>query len=146
MVEEADTFVGGDAVQPGIQTGFFAEIFETLPGFDEGILEEVVGFVVVDHHFSDMPIQPFLVGTHQQNEGLVARAAFAVEAYNAEIDFAGRLFFQGRWAVERKIDGKHRCGFNGRKKILITTRLETGPKRTLIVLIILHDAIVTKKC
>ena len=72
--EEGQGLVGGDAVEPGIELRVAPKVFERAPYFQEGILETVVGIVVVEHHPADMPVQAFLVRLHKKAERLFASA------------------------------------------------------------------------
>ena len=40
--------------------------------FDEGVLGNVVRVIVVDHHFSDVPVHPLLVLAHKQIEPVIS--------------------------------------------------------------------------
>ena len=51
FVEVVDGFVGGDAVHPGVELGGGAEIGQSLPYFDECVLEDVIGVFVAEDDF-----------------------------------------------------------------------------------------------
>ena len=72
--EESQGLVGGDAVEPGVELRVAAKVFERAPYLQEGILESVVGIVVVEDHPTDMPVQAFLVRLHKKAERLFASA------------------------------------------------------------------------
>ena len=61
FLQEGEAFVEGDAVEPRGHPGLGAEIVDVEPRLDEGVLQEVVGVVMRQHHPSDLPVQRFAV-------------------------------------------------------------------------------------
>lgn len=66
--QERQRFVGGNPVNPGEQLGIFAEVVDGLVNFDEYLLGNVVGIVVVNDHFSHNAIYLLLVSPHEHIE------------------------------------------------------------------------------
>ncbi len=67
---EIECSVDGDAVDPGEEAGLALEGGEGLEGFDESILGEVVGVLVVGGDLVDGTIDPLLVSAHEGIVGL----------------------------------------------------------------------------
>jgi hypothetical protein len=72
-LKKTQTLIGGDAVDPGIELRILPEIFNVLMDFDKDLLRNIVGIIMVNNHFTDMPINPLLVYTHQQVKAIVPR-------------------------------------------------------------------------
>ena len=73
LVEEIDRLVDGDLIEPCREFGVAPEIVEVVPGFEEAVLEQVVGILVTGDHLSGLPIDRFAVGAHQRVESLLCR-------------------------------------------------------------------------
>lgn len=89
FVKEAETFVGGYPVYPGEQLRIFAEVANVAVYFNEYFLGKIICVIVVNYHFTHMPIHPLLVGSHEHIEAVVPGIGIP--------DFGKELFvFQGQ--------------------------------------------------
>ena len=64
LVEEIERFVGGDAVQPGVELGIASESRQGVPHLDIYILDEIIGIFMGTDKGADMPVQAFAIGLH----------------------------------------------------------------------------------
>lgn len=72
-LQKIQALVRGNAVNPGKELCVFAEAVDVAIDFDEHFLGEVVCIIMVNYHFPDVVVHPFLVGTHQKVETVVPR-------------------------------------------------------------------------
>lgn len=71
LVEEGKALVGGDPVDPREKLGVFPEGVDVPVDLDEYFLGEVIRIVMVDYHFTDVPINPLLIRTHEHVEAVI---------------------------------------------------------------------------
>ena len=74
-------FVGGDAVDPCVESGFAAEGRQCSPYLDEYVLKEVVGIFVAAQKPADMSVESFRVCIHDAVESLFLPAAVVEFSY-----------------------------------------------------------------
>lgn len=74
-------FVGGDAVDPCVESGFAAEGRHGSPYLDEYVLKEVVGIFVAAQKPADMPVEAFGIVSHYMVECLFISAAVVEFSY-----------------------------------------------------------------
>ena len=68
------SFAKGYAVEPGTQARFATEGVDGTPGFDEGILEHIIGIGVRLQYAAHQYVERLLVRLDHQREGLLAGA------------------------------------------------------------------------
>jgi hypothetical protein len=71
-LKETKTFIGGNSVNPRKQAGILPEIVNVSVNFDEYFLGQVIRVIMIDDHFSHMPVYALLVLTNEQIEPIVA--------------------------------------------------------------------------
>ena len=59
--EEVQGLVDGNAVEPCREFCLTPEGVQLAPGFQESVLQNIVGIVMGQHHASDLPVQRFAV-------------------------------------------------------------------------------------
>jgi hypothetical protein len=69
----AQAFIGRDPVDPGKKLRILTESINVLMDFDKDLLCQIIGIIMVNDHFTYMPIDALLVLTNQQIEAIVAR-------------------------------------------------------------------------
>jgi hypothetical protein len=60
-IDEGERFIGSDAVKPCEEGGFFPELANVSPDFQKRVLQNVIGIVMVENDFPNMPVEPLLV-------------------------------------------------------------------------------------
>jgi hypothetical protein len=59
----------GNSVHPSGEFALALEVLDALVNSYKGILEHIIGIVMGDHNFPDVPIQLFLVCIEQHTKG-----------------------------------------------------------------------------
>ena len=77
MLQEVQTFIGGDAVDPCEELSILPELFYVLKDLDKYLLCNVIGVIVIDDHFTDMPIDLLLVLSHKEAKTEILRIRMA---------------------------------------------------------------------
>ena len=65
LTDEGERLVGGYAIEPSEYLGIAKETVDAHPCLREGVLQDVIGIVVREHHAADVPIERLAVGFHQ---------------------------------------------------------------------------------
>jgi hypothetical protein len=66
VVEKSDGLVGHNPVHPGINARFPFKLRDAAKYLHHGILQYIVGIIMIRYHSTHLPIQPILVRIHQQ--------------------------------------------------------------------------------
>lgn len=67
--KEIKTLVDGNTREPCMDVRIAMKTTETVPGFQECILEHIIGILMREHNPTDLPIQLFAILTHNLLEG-----------------------------------------------------------------------------
>ncbi len=65
FVEMTQAFIGCDSVDPGKKLRILTESINVLMDFDKDLLCQIISVIVVNDHFTDMPIDALLVLANQ---------------------------------------------------------------------------------
>ena len=72
--QEIQSFVGGNAIDPGVQRGNFPERIQGSPYFNECLLQKVICILVGAGKTPDVPVETLLVGVNKGIESLLPLA------------------------------------------------------------------------
>lgn len=92
--QKRERFVGRNSVKPSVQFRLSLEIGNAAPGFDERVLQHVVGIGMGANETADMPIKPLLKCLHEQPEALFGAVRLGHEGQDFFVgnDFCHALF------------------------------------------------------
>ena len=69
MAQEIKTLVDGNARQPRANLGITVKITQSIPSFQESVLEHIVGIVMREHNATNLPIELLAILTHNLLKG-----------------------------------------------------------------------------
>ena len=73
FIQEVETFIGRNPINPVEQFRFLPELIQILPDLDKHFLRQIIGIFMVNDHLPYVPIDTFLVGPCQQVEAVLTR-------------------------------------------------------------------------
>jgi hypothetical protein len=71
--KKRERFIRGNSVEPSIQLAVFSEFVQVSEGFDERVLQHIIGIVMVDYNSTDVPVKSFLVCVYEFAERIIPR-------------------------------------------------------------------------
>lgn len=86
LLEEVQSLIKGDSVEPRGDLRLATEAFDSLLGLDEDVLHEVIGVIVVVDHTAYLPVDLLRVEAHDRGEG--ASPALRVSQRTLELLFS----------------------------------------------------------